>query len=193
MQLTPRFFFPSARLRAGDQVSRKGALTGGYHDERRSRLEAMKRLSKSRRDMGDMEEKSAKLKSQVNEINQSINIVTGEIQRLEARRAQERDAYQTCKVLFVPLIIVSQRHFWAKPCDYAREWSTAARISRFCTYGTCKLLLVLSSLRSFGARYAYPNGTSVLNRAGYVREWSMTACISRFVRFGHAGPGHCTC
>lgn len=73
-------------------------MTGGYHDARRSRLDAMKKFKNWRGVVGDLEDKSAKSKAQVNELHQRVNIVSGEVQRLEVRRAQDLDSYQAFKV-----------------------------------------------------------------------------------------------
>lgn len=41
----------------GDQVSHRGALTGGYYDTRKSRLELQKDVRKAEEELGELEAK----------------------------------------------------------------------------------------------------------------------------------------
>ncbi|KJE90720.1 cohesin complex subunit [Capsaspora owczarzaki ATCC 30864] len=82
----------------GDQAHRKGALTGGYHDVRTSRLEAMraKRLAKSKLD--SMSQESAKLKRMAASADEEVNKVASETQQSETRRAQLVDSDETLRL-----------------------------------------------------------------------------------------------
>lgn len=42
---------------SGDQVSHRGALTGGYYDTRKSRLELQKDMRKAEEELGELEAK----------------------------------------------------------------------------------------------------------------------------------------
>lgn len=44
-------------LFTGDQVSHRGALTGGYYDTRKSRLELQKDVRKAEEELGELEAK----------------------------------------------------------------------------------------------------------------------------------------
>lgn len=44
-------------LSPGDQVSHRGALTGGYYDTRKSRLELQKDMRKAEEELGELEAK----------------------------------------------------------------------------------------------------------------------------------------
>lgn len=77
----------------GDQVNRKGALTGGFHDIRTSRLETMKNIRKWRNKFQTENEEWDKLKKEINEVDQDITKVLGEIQGLESQREALRDSY----------------------------------------------------------------------------------------------------
>lgn len=44
-------------LLLGDQVSHRGALTGGYYDTRKSRLELQKDVRKAEEELGELEAK----------------------------------------------------------------------------------------------------------------------------------------
>ena len=76
----------------GDKVDRKGALTGGYHDVRRSRIEAIKAVS-SWRTKFDADDKRAKeVKTEITRIEQEITRMTGRIQVLTLQQAQARES-----------------------------------------------------------------------------------------------------
>lgn len=49
--------FTSPVLLLGDQVSHRGALTGGYYDTRKSRLELQKDVRKAEEELGELEAK----------------------------------------------------------------------------------------------------------------------------------------
>lgn len=71
---------------AGDRVDRKGALTGGYHDNRRSRLDAVKHVKR----WSDEYERDATRHSEVKDglakLEQQISQAMGEIQKIDAKR-----------------------------------------------------------------------------------------------------------
>lgn len=76
----------------GDKVDRKGALTGGYHDVRRSRIEAVKNVA-TWRSKFDAEDKRAKeVKAAITTLEQEITKVTGKIQVLSVQQAQAKEA-----------------------------------------------------------------------------------------------------
>ena len=52
----------------GDRAERKGALTGGYHDHRRSKLEAAKKTSQLRTQLQEHETRQAQLKQSLHHI-----------------------------------------------------------------------------------------------------------------------------
>ncbi|ODO10119.1 hypothetical protein I350_02347 [Cryptococcus amylolentus CBS 6273] len=75
----------------GDRVDRKGALTGGYHDVRRSRLDAIKSLKKWQTAFETDSERHAEIKSGLQKLEQNISRTLGEIQVIEAKRKQTLD------------------------------------------------------------------------------------------------------
>lgn len=77
----------------GDQVNRKGALTGGFHDARTSRLETMKNIRKWRNQLQTETQAWEKMKNEINETDQEITNILGEIQALEAQRDALHDSY----------------------------------------------------------------------------------------------------
>ena len=55
-------------LLVGDQVSRRGALTGGYHDARKSRMEAWRRVDEQKKKLEAEEAEKADLATKVQDI-----------------------------------------------------------------------------------------------------------------------------
>ena len=75
----------------GDRADRKGALTGGYHDVRKSRLDTVKAVKKwteaFERDSG----RQAEVNQRLQKLEQQITKALGDIQVLEAKRKQVVD------------------------------------------------------------------------------------------------------
>jgi structural maintenance of chromosome 3 (chondroitin sulfate proteoglycan 6) len=78
----------------GDQVNRKGALTGGYYDIHHSRLESMKSIKNWRNKIEQIIPDARKTKKILQETEQEISSLLGEIQKLETARANSRDTYE---------------------------------------------------------------------------------------------------
>lgn len=70
----------------GDKVDRKGALTGGYHDVRRSRIEGVRAV----KSWGEKYEKNAgrlqEVKREISRLEQDITRVVGQMQVASAQR-----------------------------------------------------------------------------------------------------------
>ena len=75
----------------GDRVDRKGALTGGYHDVRRSRLDQIKALRRWRDDYEKDVARHQEVKDLLNRIDQQVTHAVGQIQVNEAKRRQAMD------------------------------------------------------------------------------------------------------
>ncbi|KAL0960863.1 hypothetical protein HGRIS_005878 [Hohenbuehelia grisea] len=76
----------------GDKVDRKGALTGGYHDVRRSRIEAIRAVTTWR---GKLDADAARLKEvkgAITQLEQEITQVAGQMAVLVGQQNQTRDA-----------------------------------------------------------------------------------------------------
>ncbi|KAF5391874.1 hypothetical protein D9757_001633 [Collybiopsis confluens] len=76
----------------GDKVDRKGALTGGFHDVRRSRIEAIKNVSLWRSKYEEDQRKSKETKTTMNEYDQKITHLAGQMSVLSAQQNQIREA-----------------------------------------------------------------------------------------------------
>ncbi|KAI9508184.1 structural maintenance of chromosome protein 3 [Russula earlei] len=75
----------------GDKVDRKGALTGGYHDIRRSRLEAVKNVSTWRSKVTTEETRSREVKAATLKLDQEIARVSGRTQILSNQQKVARE------------------------------------------------------------------------------------------------------
>jgi structural maintenance of chromosome 3 (chondroitin sulfate proteoglycan 6) len=75
----------------GDKVDRKGALTGGYHDVRRSRLEAVKNVATWRSRVATEEARSREVKAETLKLDQEITRVSGRIQVLSSQQKVARE------------------------------------------------------------------------------------------------------
>lgn len=72
----------------GDRADRKGALTGGYHDVRKSRLDAAKGVKKWQDTFRADSTRAAEVKAELAKLEQQISAALGQIQVLEAKRKQ---------------------------------------------------------------------------------------------------------
>lgn len=59
----------------GDEVNRKGALTGGYRDQKTSRLEAIKRVKRAQANVQQLQEKLSKLQAQIDGARESRGLL----------------------------------------------------------------------------------------------------------------------
>ncbi|KAI8792516.1 structural maintenance of chromosomes protein 3, partial [Biomphalaria glabrata] len=78
----------------GDQVSRRGALTGGYYDTRRSRLDLQKskvELTEAKQQQ-EMEYQSHRV--ELEKVEQYITNLLSEMQKLETKNSKNKDAYE---------------------------------------------------------------------------------------------------
>eukprot|EP00956_Cyclotella_meneghiniana_P043716 scaffold284506_cov89-Cyclotella_meneghiniana.AAC.1 len=71
----------------GDLCSRKGALTGGFVDQSKSRLFAHMELKKSEDELKNLEKEHREMKDKTTAVDQQVSNIMGEVQRLEAKYA----------------------------------------------------------------------------------------------------------
>jgi structural maintenance of chromosome 3 (chondroitin sulfate proteoglycan 6) len=65
----------------GDQVQRKGALTGGYIDKKVSRLELQRSIKQLRTTLNKYEQEYEKLRNEIMIIDNEYNNIMTELQR----------------------------------------------------------------------------------------------------------------
>lgn len=78
----------------GDKYDRKGSLTGGYHDVRRSRLDAVKNLKVWQDRYEDESNQLSEVKTTMLRLDQQISQLIGKLQVLDGKRrkvAEERE------------------------------------------------------------------------------------------------------
>jgi structural maintenance of chromosome 3 (chondroitin sulfate proteoglycan 6) len=76
----------------GDKVDRKGALTGGYHDVRWSRIDTIKNVQTWRERHSEESKKSKATKARIVELDQEIAQVSGRLTVLNLQQNQIREA-----------------------------------------------------------------------------------------------------
>lgn len=72
----------------GDRSDKRGALTGGFHDSRQSRLEAVKNLAKWRDEYEAKKNRANEIRKELERLDQIITQAVGELQKLEQRGQQ---------------------------------------------------------------------------------------------------------
>lgn len=72
----------------GDRSDKRGALTGGFHDSRQSRLDAVKNLRKWRDEYENKKNRGAEIRKELEKLDQVITKSVGELQKLEQQRHQ---------------------------------------------------------------------------------------------------------
>lgn len=76
----------------GDKVDRKGALTGGYHDVRRSRIEAIRSVKTWRAKFDAEKARAQEVKASISKLEQEITQVSGKVTVLAGQQNQIRDS-----------------------------------------------------------------------------------------------------
>ena len=71
----------------GDLCSRKGALTGGFVDQSKSRLHSHMVLKRSEDALKRLENEHREMKDKTTAVDQQVSNIMGEVQRLEAKHA----------------------------------------------------------------------------------------------------------
>ena len=77
----------------GDRSDKKGAFTGGSVDNRHSRLQAVRDVSKWRDECDIHRNRSAEIKRTLEKKDQEITRAVGELQKLEQKRTQQENSY----------------------------------------------------------------------------------------------------
>ena len=83
----------SAITPEGDQSDKKGALTGGWHDVRSSRVDGMKRERAAREAYEEAVERRNEVRTQLDQLNQQVTKCMSDLQRLEQKRIQLEGGY----------------------------------------------------------------------------------------------------
>ncbi|KAJ1711128.1 SMC domain protein [Aspergillus oryzae] len=76
----------------GDRSDKRGALTGGFHDSRQSRLDAVKNLTKWRDEVETKKSRGNEIRKELEHLDQLITRAVGELQKLEQQRHQVQNS-----------------------------------------------------------------------------------------------------
>ncbi|XP_011090227.1 structural maintenance of chromosomes protein 3 isoform X2 [Sesamum indicum] len=74
----------------GDQVNKKGGMTGGFYDYRRSKLKFMSTIKQNMKSIKIKEEELEEVRKKLQEIDQKINELVAEQQKNDAKLAHEK-------------------------------------------------------------------------------------------------------
>eukprot|EP00249_Psilotum_nudum_P021227 c28024_g1_i1 orf=174-3791(+) len=81
----------------GDQVSKKGGMTGGFYDYRRSKLKLLNIIRECTKNANLKQDELEKVRNSVQEIDQRITAVISEQQKLEATRSHYKSESEQLK------------------------------------------------------------------------------------------------
>ena len=94
----------------GDEVDHKGALTGGYHDVRRSRIEAIRNVRSWCTSHTEHAAPLREVKATIATLEQEITKGAGELQKLTARQGQARAVRESVAEEVAVLLKEKERH-----------------------------------------------------------------------------------
>jgi len=78
----------------GDKVNRKGGMTGGFIDDKASKMDLQSKASEHRQANHDANERATKIKTQIDNLDQEVTKETANVQRLESERTRLRQNYE---------------------------------------------------------------------------------------------------
>ncbi|KAM7522838.1 hypothetical protein LguiA_012740 [Lonicera macranthoides] len=81
----------------GDQVSKKGGMTGGFYDYRRSKLKFMSIIKQHTKSINEKEYELEKIRSSLQDIDQRINELVAEQQKNDAKLAHDKSELDQLK------------------------------------------------------------------------------------------------
>ncbi|KKK12562.1 hypothetical protein P175DRAFT_0440382 [Aspergillus ochraceoroseus IBT 24754] len=76
----------------GDRSDKRGALTGGFHDSRQSRLDAVKNLTKWRDEYETKKNRGSEIRKELEKLDQLVTRAVGELQKLEQQKHQVQNS-----------------------------------------------------------------------------------------------------
>lgn len=77
----------------GDRSDKKGALTGGFYDSRRSRIDAMQKFMEAREEFEGTEDRKGEIREELQKIDQQVTKAMSELQKIELKRTQLEGGY----------------------------------------------------------------------------------------------------
>ena len=83
----------SAITPEGDRADKKGALTGGFHDPRQSRLDAMRIAARKRNEVSAYRDRAREIQSELECMDQEVSRSVGEVQKVEQRKQRLESSF----------------------------------------------------------------------------------------------------
>ncbi|KAF5447344.1 hypothetical protein F2P56_032902 [Juglans regia] len=81
----------------GDQVSKKGGMTGGFYDHRRSKLKFMNIIVQNKKSINMKERELEEVRNMLQEIDQKITELVSEQQKTDAKRSHDKSELEQLK------------------------------------------------------------------------------------------------
>ncbi|XP_062515711.1 structural maintenance of chromosomes protein 3-like [Corticium candelabrum] len=81
----------------GDQVSKQGGMSGGYHDKRQNRLKLQSNITAKHQEFAEADEKLSDVKNQLNAVDTKLTRALQELSGMETQQARHRDDYEAQK------------------------------------------------------------------------------------------------
>ncbi len=75
---------------SGDQVSRRGAITGGYYDTRKSRLELQSGILELRQKLSREEQEYEELREKLQQVEVEVTQLMSEMQKMETKNRKNK-------------------------------------------------------------------------------------------------------
>ncbi|XP_013420555.1 structural maintenance of chromosomes protein 3 [Lingula anatina] len=107
----------------GDQVSRRGALTGGYYDTRRSRLDMQKSKAELTEQLQQKEQEYEEHRSKLQALEGRINQIISEMQKGETKISKSKDVYDKMRG---DLRLMKEEHSQIQKARQPKERSLAS-------------------------------------------------------------------
>ncbi|XP_062171710.1 structural maintenance of chromosomes protein 3 [Alnus glutinosa] len=81
----------------GDQVSKKGGMTGGFYDHRRSKLKFMNMIMQNKTSLNSKEKELEDVRNMLQEIDQKITELVTEQQKIDAKQVHDKSELEQLK------------------------------------------------------------------------------------------------
>ncbi|MCO5576606.1 hypothetical protein L7F22_030421 [Adiantum nelumboides] len=81
----------------GDQVSKKGGMTGGFYDHRKSKLKLISIIREGTKAINSKYDELEKIKSSLQDLDQKITAIVSEQQKLDAKRGHHKSELEQLK------------------------------------------------------------------------------------------------
>lgn len=77
----------------GDRADKKGALTGGFYDQRNSRLDGIRKVAQRRSEYEGHRDRKNEIRTELDALDQQITRAVSNLQKIEQKRTQQENSY----------------------------------------------------------------------------------------------------